>query len=342
MNKTVYIVTESSGFFGQQLNPWETLDINTIRAQLEENYAVKVVTWYELANATPSPKGEVIIHSSSQQPEYKSYIDDIMLFLQENGNLLIPSVHTTRSHENKGYQEMHKRMLEIPAIESRYACKIAELDIPDNFFPAVLKSLSGFGSSSVSIVNSRLDLLRAVNKQDALSWKLLPKYWRSLLVSFVKKHVLRRKNILAYGDYYQSHKRFVLQKLVPDLKLDYKVLIFQTRAFVRKRFVRPGDFRASGSGIGEWEPIPKGLLEFAKTTLDAFGEPYMSLDIVECEGGFEIIEFQGVHFGPIFIHTAPFHFHFRKGKWDRNTETISVEALIGESLSIFLQNKSCR
>jgi len=332
-NEQLYFVTENDGFFGQLRNPWESMDIDEIVTHLG---SVKRVSWMQLANGEIEPRGAFILHSSSQQPEYKQYIDDILLHLLDMGNYLIPSVHTTRSHENKGYQELQKRKLGVRSLPATYFSKFAEIDLGKVTYPCVLKTLSGFGSGGVQLLRSEIDLRSATHPKPRRTVDELFRHVKSTSAYLVRKHLLRRDNLRPFGDYYDPHQRFILQGFVPDLQCDYKILTFQDRMFVAQRSVRSNDFRASGSGIVEFPQPPDGMLEFAQALLVKFAEPYMSFDIAFDGTSFHLIEFQGLHFGPRTLYEAPAHFQLVEETWKECTESISLEQAIGESLNSFL------
>ncbi len=333
----VYLLTESNGFFGQRLMPWESMDVDALVRILSEHFSVVRATYSEIANGAVRPKDSIVIHSSSQQPEYKVFIDDLLLFLLSNGNLLVPSIHATRSHENKGYQELHKKLRGVQSPKGFYVGKLTEIDRTEIAYPIVFKEVCGFGSSGVRLVHSESELLEASAAEWRLTWREAAKALKTCLGYIVRKHIFRRKNLRPYGDYYEPLKRFVLQNYIPGLSQDFKVLAFQNRMFVLKREVRPQDFRASGSGRFRFDEPPNGLLDFASELLRQFDEPYMSFDICLDGSNYHLIEFQGVHFGPFTLMQAPKHFQRQAGGWNATTGPVRLEAVVGESLVLFLQ-----
>jgi hypothetical protein len=160
---------------------------------------------------------------------------------------------------------------------------------------------------------------------------------RSQLGYNVRKYLMRRRNLEPYGDYYRPLKRFVLQGFIPNLSFDFKVLIYQSRAFVLKRSVAKNDFRASGSGKFVFENPPPGLLDFARHLLLQFDEPYLSLDICFDGSDFHLLEFQGVHFGPYTLLNAPRHYVWDDSKWTIDCSPVDLEDVTAESLILYLK-----
>jgi hypothetical protein len=258
------------------------------------------------------------------------------LFLECSRNRLVPSLGITRSHENKGFQELHKRLRGICSAPAVYAAKPSEIALSQIAFPVVFKEVSGYGGSGVRLLKSRDEFADAVRSEVKMSWRDLLRAGKHWLAYRFRKWILRRKNLRPYGDYYRPLKRFVLQGFLRDLRYDYKVLAFQNRYFVLKREVRANDFRASGSGRFSFIHPPPGLLDFAEDMLGKFDEPYMSFDICDDGAQFHLIEFQGVHFGPYTLTAAPSHFRRELGNWTTFEGRVDLEETIAESLVTFL------
>jgi len=325
------LLTDAKRGFGQLLQPWESVNVDLVVRELSARYAVRVVTYEQIASGAVLPAHALIIHSSSQQPEYKQYIDDILLYLHGLGNNLVPSIHVTRSHENKGYQEFYKRMrgLADQGPAGDYLCS-PDWGVPE--YPIVFKELVGFGSYGVKLLRNRADLERFARSREVRSVRQTLRALYSELGFIIRKHILRKSNLRPYGDYYKPRKRFVLQQLIPDLTHDYKVIVSRKRVFVLKRRARPSDFRASGSGLFSFEEAPAPLLDFALRILTQFEEPYLSLDVCFDGQRFYLIEFQGVHFGPYTVMKAPFHYRRRDNGWERSEESVQFEEFLAWSL----------
>jgi len=332
----IHLLTESDGFFGQRLMPWESMDVDLIERILSEHFSVCRVSYAEIASGKVSLIDSVIVHSSSQQPDYKQFIDDVLLYLHATGNRLVPSIHATRSHENKGYQQLHRRLRGIEALKPGYFAKLSELDLDRIDFPIVFKDVAGFGSSGVQLVRAKSELGKAAVAERRFSWRETRRALRRRLGYFIRKRVLRR-DVRWCGNYYKRMKRFVLQEYIPGLTHDFKVLTFQDRIFLVRRDVRPNDFRASGSGLLYFDDPPPGLLDFAYELLRKFDEPYMSFDICFDGSRFHLLEFQGVHFGPLVVLESRRHFQRRDGRWTECTDHVELENVIGESLVSYLK-----
>jgi hypothetical protein len=92
-----------------------------------------------------------------------------------------------------------------------------------------------------------------------------------------------------------EHGYLYLQEFLPDNPFDTRVTVIGDRAFAFRRFNRPDDFRASGSGRIDWDPaaIDPGFLRLAVATARALGTQTVCLDLlyrgterIVCETGY--------------------------------------------------------
>lgn len=336
MTRELVVLTDFQGHFGQRLMPWESLDVDVLVSELSKQFRVRRVTYEQIANGEETVAASTIIHSSSQQPAYKEYVEDVLLFLMRQSNILVPSFNAVKAHENKGFQELYKRNCQIKCIAARYYCGEG-VNTNDIRFPAVFKETSGFGSSGVHLVQNERDLARFQRAELRLTARELLRSIKSEFGYLVRKLILRRSNLRPWGSYYKPRKRYIVQEFIEGLQFDYKVIILRKRAFVLKRQARPDDFRASGSGRFSFEVPPDGLLNYAHRVLEQLDEPYASLDVLVRDQDFYLIEYQIVHFGPYTIIKAPFHFYHDRGAWQRSEEQLPLERLIAESLIDYLR-----
>lgn len=335
---TLYFLTDSNSFFGQGLMPWQSLDTEKMAEYLSSCYVIKRITYEAIAEGWEVPREAIIFHSSSQRPDYKAYIDDLLLYLHAQGVRLIPSIHIVRCHENKGYQELYKRLRGVTSLNSSYYCGLKNIKGNKKIFPLVLKEISGFGSSHVHLVRNQHDLFQLGKGESKYTLRELIILLRRQLGYVVRKYVFKKKNLRPYGDYLEPQKRFILQNFIAKLDFDYKVIAFQRRCFVLRRNVRPGDFKASGSGLFDFVKPPASLLNFARNLLLKFNEPYLAMDI--CFDGVQyfLLEYQGVHFGPYTVINAPFHYIWDDEDWSIVEGGISIEDAIAESLHIYIND----
>ncbi|WP_148227965.1 hypothetical protein [Vibrio furnissii] len=235
--------------------------------------------------------GDYFLFASSQIELYKSVILDVAFYVSSQGGILLPSFEFYLSHENKFYQEIYKRKCNIDSPKSKLVTH-SNYDGNNLDVPAVVKNYFGFGSKGVKLARNKKQLINHIDS-NLQSYLFHDFSLFGVIKSFVKS---RCRYKLKYP------KRFgkvVIQEFLPDLKHDWKVLVFFNKVFALKRYVADGDFRASGSGKFDFNEIPSDeLLLFAYETRKKLKTPFVSLDIAELPNKkYSIIEYQAVHFG---------------------------------------------
>lgn len=306
----ILIVSTPDGFFAQDHMPWSSMDVNKIKEYIEyEGFVVKLVDYNYLILNIERIKNKIIIYTSSQRSEHKSYIEDIMYYLNGD-NKLIPSFESLKSHENKGFQTLMSKKYGLNLLDSKYYCDSKDID-SELIFPLVYKDVDGASSRGVSIVND----FEMIERKSFDFMKLDLNFVKKNL----KKYIFKKRYNASWERYLEyGRKRFVLQRFVESLEFDFKVLIFGDKFFVLKRHVASGDFRASGSGMHTSEVDDKELflvLDEANRFKDKYKSHIYSLDICIENGNPFIIEFQFTHVGPITLTQSNFYHKKIDGKW---------------------------
>ena len=269
----------------------------------------------------------MVFYSGTNYPVYNAMIEDVVLYLNDK-NVLLPSFDFLRAYENKGYQELLLCKLGIETLKSFYFAHVSEISQYEIPFPVVYKPVSGAGSTGVCKVQSKDEIVALAAIKDKWYWK------------FSKE-----------GEFKESYKykidrltkRFVLQEFLPGLDYDYKILVFGDRYYGVRRSVRPGDFRASGSGVFQQIELDKNLLDYAKSVFEKLDVPYASLDVCEYDNTFYLIEFQCLHIGPLVHLTSKGFYHYDEG-WSFQQEPPDLENAYCRSITryidLYLQNVS--
>ncbi len=129
-------------------------------------------------------------------------------------------------------------------------------------YPLVFKLKGGAGSSNVILLRNKIEAEKIVRHMflNGSGAKGLPhknnlKY-RNLL-KLLKKHahnfLYSKKNKLEQ-EHWQVSKNYVLfQEFLPNNKFDTRVITTDNITFAARRFVRKNDFRASGSGLIDFD-----------------------------------------------------------------------------------------
>lgn len=311
IGRNILIIKSDDGFFAQNLMPWSSLDLEVLREALDERgVASKVITYSEALLNIRNIGGERIFYTSSQRPTHKKYIDDIIFSLSKNNKLLI-SLDCLYSHDNKGYQCILADKLGLNLVSSSYHCNL-NFDFCSLDFPLVFKPVSGASSIGVKVVNNITELKKAYKQLVPLDLECV-KVW-------LKKYVFKSRYNDSWESYLEYSKAtFVLQEYCKGLLYDYKVVVLNDYYYILRRFIRNGDFRASGSGDFEFITTvcdeAKKVLELALNTTQKVESIAYSLDVVVHNGVAKLIEFQFTHIGPYTLQKSPIRFYHHNGEW---------------------------
>jgi hypothetical protein len=256
--------------------------------------------------------GRHVLYTSSEDEggHYKSFIEDIVLALEHQGARPLPRFELLRAHHNKVFMEMLRDLLSCPearTVSSRYLGTLEDLDrvADDIVLPAVVKPSAGSMSAGVELVRTRDELLHSARRVSR-SHSTRPR-----VRDFARR--IRRRGYVAES---WHRRKFVVQQLVPDLDHDYKVLVYGSKLYALHRNVRPGDFRASGSGRFSWPTeVPAVVLDVSAKLAKALDVPWLSVDVALAHGVAHVIEFQVIYFGSLTLESSPGYFESGPTGW---------------------------
>lgn len=304
------------------------LDCTKLRGWLLSNQVVadvEILPFHKLLERVRAlDENGYIFYSSSYDAAYRKYIADTVRYIScvRPDIRFLPSYDSLLAHENKGYQELLKLRWGMTDLWGQYFGDISDFDPKIcREFPYVIKLLEGSVSSNVFLVRDYGELCDEIRrrKKEGLKLRLKRRFKNYVMRT---RYGVTRDNVLAknFDEFFSTRLPFVAQRYVPNLTHDYKVLIFGDKYYALKRYVRKGDFRASGSGLFEYEAPSDAVLNFSKQIFDRAGEPFISLDIVECENRCHLIEFQGIGFGPLTLENSTGYYCYRGGYDERRSE----------------------
>jgi hypothetical protein len=157
-------------------------------------------------------------------------------------------------------------------------------------YPLVLKLWGGAGSRNVRLVRDAREAERWIDRlfgpgvHDLEEGSLSTWQREGLAARAAAGAVLRGEppsEAIQRRRFWELHKDYVLfQEFLPGNDFDTRVTVIGHRAFAYRRFNRPGDFRASGSG--NFDPDPKqidpAMVELAFRVRDALGAQSVAID----------------------------------------------------------------
>jgi glutathione synthase/RimK-type ligase-like ATP-grasp enzyme len=201
--------------------------------------------------------------------------------LEFSGKIVFPNHNTNWHFDDKVAQKYLFEGLGIQAPENYvfYDLKSLKKFAKTSSYPIVWKLKGGSGSRNVKLVKSESDLVSigkkmfgsGIREYDAIDG----------IKESVRRYKMGKKKMidifkaLAHLVYPVKYERMsgkawgyvYLQEFIPNNDSDYRVIVINDKAFAIKRYTRPNDFRASGSGYIEYK---KELFdeELLKTSFD--------------------------------------------------------------------------
>ncbi|HXV37009.1 MAG TPA: hypothetical protein VEC18_07660 [Myxococcota bacterium] len=181
--------------------------------------------------------------------------------------------HATRWHfDEKIAQHYLFESIGAPAVKTWifWSHEAAARFVESCSYPIVFKLSTGAGGSNVVRIDSRRDaralvlrmFARGVQPNTVGDTTSRP---RSLTRLGLRGWLRRGLDAARYfldgelppvGNHHIQKHYLYLQEYLPDNPCDIRITVIGNRAFGFRRRNRPGDFRASGSGIIDWDPQP--------------------------------------------------------------------------------------
>lgn len=239
----------------------------------------KIVNAYD-SNIIEQVKGcdAFMWHHHHADPRDVLFAKQLIYSLEEAGIQCFPDFHTTWHFDDKVGQKYLLEAIDAPLVPSYvfYTKQEALQWISSTPFPKVFKLRGGSGAANVRLVKNVRDARKLVNiafgkgfSQFDRAGYLKERYgkWRSGKDSIlgVIKGIGR---IFVVTDFAKMHPRekgyAYFQEFIPNNSFDTRVVVIGgQKAMVEQRYVRKGDFRASGSGEFEYVEADPAVLKIA-------------------------------------------------------------------------------
>lgn len=201
-----------------------------------------------------------------------------------------PNYYTRWHFDEKVSQSYILKALNEPSVKSWiFWNKEDALDfIKKARFPLVFKLSVGAGSANIVKVNSAAEAEKYIIRM--FDYGIYPyslnEYEKSKSLKVITKSAIKQylyPEKLLLPTYYQVQKGYVFfQEFIQDNAYDIRVTIIGNRAFGFIRYNRKDDFRASGSGMIEYDikKIPREAIETAFRISDKMGFQSMAYDFL--------------------------------------------------------------
>ncbi|WP_076446618.1 RimK family alpha-L-glutamate ligase [Chryseobacterium sp. RU37D] len=206
----------------------------------------------------------------------QNYFEDMLLArnlfrsISQMGVKTFPNEDAYWHFDDKVAQKYLLEALDIPLVKSDvfYHEKEAENYVEKETFPKVFKLKGGAGSINVKLIKTKGQARRIVKQafgkgfpafdSKAVFTDTIERFWRQKNVhNFLRIVKWGYKGIFIDKQYkvFPKQKNYVyFQEFIPNLTYDIRLIVIGEKCYYLKRNTRDNDFRASGSGMLEFEP----------------------------------------------------------------------------------------
>lgn len=247
------------------------------------------------------PCRALLWHHSQSNPKDLLIARQVLSALEHSGFVIFPDFRTAWHFDDKVGQKYLFEALDIPTLGTYvFVERDSALEWAKSAeYPKVFKSRRGAGSSNVFLVRNAKHAQRLIRqafgrgfsvyrpwenlKERAYKWRL----GTSSILDLIKggarflypprfSRVLGRERGYAY-----------FQDFAPDNDSDVRVIVIGEKAFGIRRWVRPDDFRASGSGRFSYDPelIDQDCIGLAFQAAKKIGSSCAAFDFVRKTDG---------------------------------------------------------
>jgi glutathione synthase/RimK-type ligase-like ATP-grasp enzyme len=213
------------------------------------------------------------------------------------GLVVFPSTSTCWDFDDKVAQKYSLEGVKAPLVPTYIFYDVGEaLEWIDRAcFPKVFKLRKGAGSSNVRLVRSRAVARRLATQAFSKGFNPIPAYWQDSgkryrvarrngdLLGIIKRLPSTLSRLRKMKHRMERERGYVyFQDFIPENQFDIRVTIVGSRGFAFTRGVRPGDFRASGSGNIRYDvgKIPLQCVQIAFDITEKFNSQSMAFDFV--------------------------------------------------------------
>ncbi len=213
------------------------------------------------------------------------------------GTLVYPSSNTCDYYDDKIAEMLLLQAIDAPVIRSKvwFDEKSALRWVDECSYPTVMKLRKGAGSHNVWIVGTKEQATSLVRKAFHEGFNPIPSYWHDhstkirkikTLKSLALK-IMRMPRTLASIHENQIKQSMesgyaFFQEFLAGNSFDIRITVIGRRAFGFRRFNRPNDYRASGSGIIDYTPdrIPMECITSSFSVARRLGAQSLAIDFL--------------------------------------------------------------
>jgi len=231
-------------------------NINNIPFKLVNCYDSSII--YDLKNVDG-----LLWHWAHSETKGQLVAKQIIAAAENLGITVFPNINTCWHYDDKIAQKYLLEAIGAPVVPSHIFLSKTEalLFIEKANYPLVFKLRCGAGSQNVKLVKTKKEAISLCNKAFYKGFVAAEGYFTDGKTKFrkvkdlmnlfekMKRLPISIKNTMMDRRLFALQKGYIyFQDFLPDNLFDTRITIIGDRAFGFQRNVRPGDFRASGSG----------------------------------------------------------------------------------------------
>ena len=247
-------------------------------------------------------------HWAQHEPRDLIMAIPILRSLEERGVAVFPNHATCWHFDDKLAQSILLESIGAPCVSFRSFHRYKDVArwVKSAQWPQVFKLRRGAASLNVKLLHDSREALKLARKMFAVGitpiagpfadakTKIRKQGGVGQLTSIAKRvpagvmRVLKRKWATP-----RERDYFYVQEFLPDNTHDNRVIVIGDRLFAHRRAMRPGDFRASGSGLNDFNPdhVHPDCLTISRKIADRLGAQSLVLDfLLDPEGQPRILE----------------------------------------------------
>jgi glutathione synthase/RimK-type ligase-like ATP-grasp enzyme len=238
-----------------------------------------------------------LFHFGTENYETDLYLKKLVYVLENEGIKVFPSFSLYWHYDDKLSQKYLFESLGLPHVPMRifYQKQDAINWLNEATYPFVFKLRCGAGSRNVRLVKNKQEATKLIStmfgkgiyparsvfadfKSKARKHSK-KKDWKRALLRFPKTFFTSLKA----NQYLPPEKGYFLtQEFYPNNQFDTRITVIGKKAFGFRRFNRPGDFKASGSGLIDYNPdtIDPQIIKTAFEIAEKIDDSSLAFDFI--------------------------------------------------------------
>jgi|UPI0003A079A3 hypothetical protein len=271
-------------------------------------------------------------HWSNLDYRDKILAKSLIVTLEKIGKSVFPNYNSCWHYDDKLGQKYLLEAIGAPLVPTYifYSKEDALEWVKKTTFPKVFKLSGGSSSSNVRLVKSKESAIKLIERSFNQGFPLYDKYsaWKQRfwilrreghkikrIINFIKtKGVNKVFNPIRGSSLLPRQIGYAyFQDYIPGLKFDDRIIVIGNKAIAVRRMVRKNDFRASGSGLLDYDfkKIPLETIKIAFNIAKRIGSQSLSFDFIYSKGAPLITEISYCYVMGEFYDNCP-------GYWDEN------------------------